>query len=208
VDLPDPHPVDREQDYAGEPLPGEREDDGGSGDRVRHQRRAPEVAQEVTRHLVPPSAGLSGPRVERAEIHDAPDAGVEQTEESFEVASRAGLNELLGYLPVLARIGRPSRARALRRNLRPGPSGHLAAGGRRLAQRLRDGGERHLEDIVQDERHPFSRGQAVKHDDEGEADLIVEGDPVGWVDRRGRRGWDTGGLDGGRVVRPVALGPR
>ena len=39
-------------------------------------------------------------------------------------------------------------------------------------------------------------------------DLIVEGNPVGRVDRLGRRGWDTGGLDVGRVVRPVALGPR
>jgi hypothetical protein len=38
VDLPDPLSVDREQDYAGEPLPGEREDNGRSGDRVRHQR--------------------------------------------------------------------------------------------------------------------------------------------------------------------------
>ena len=44
--------------------------------------------------------------------------------------------------------------------------------------------------------------------EEREADLIVEGNPVGWVDRQGRRGWDTRGLDGGGVVRPVALGPR
>ena len=114
----------------------------------------------------------------------------------------------LGNLPVLAGAGRHRRLRAPRLDLHPGPAGQLAAGGRRFAQRLRDGGERHLEDIVQDERHPFSRRQAVKHDEEGEADLIVEGNPVGGVDRRGRRRRETGGLDGGRVVRPVALGPR
>jgi hypothetical protein len=84
VDLPDPLAVDREQDYGGEPLPGEREDNGGSCDRVRHQRRrAPEVAQEVRRHLERPSSALSGSCVEGAEVYVAPDVGVEQAEEGF-----------------------------------------------------------------------------------------------------------------------------
>jgi len=34
---------------------------------------------------------------------------------------------------------------------------------------------------VQDERDALGRGQRFQHDEEGHADRLIQGDPVGWV---------------------------
>ena len=48
---------------------------------------------------------------------------------------------------------------------------------------LGDFGERVAEHVVQDERDPLGRGHRFEHDQEGHADRLIQGDPVGRVGR-------------------------
>ena len=64
-----------------------------------------------------------------------------------------------------------------------GRGGQLAAGRRRAADDLGHFGEGVAEDVVQDERDALGRGHRLEHDEEGHADRLVEGDPVGRVGR-------------------------
>ena len=69
-------------------------------------------------------------------------------------------------------------------NLRAGPPGELATGADGPAHRLGDLLERHLEYVVQDERHPLTGTQPPQHLQQRGADLVVERDPVGGIDAR------------------------
>ena len=62
-----------------------------------------------------------------------------------------------------------------------GRGGQLAAGRRGAADDLGDFGEGVAEDIVQDERDALGRGHRFEHDQEGHADRLIQGDPVGGV---------------------------
>jgi hypothetical protein len=72
-----------------------------------------------------------------------------------------------------------------RGDLLPGPPGQLTARRCGLADGLGDSAEGHLEDVVQDEDDPLSRAEPLQHDQQGEPDLVVEGDPVGGIGQRG-----------------------
>ena len=67
------------------------------------------------------------------------------------------------------------------RDLLPSPPGQLAAGGHCPANGLGHGVEGHLEDVVQDEDDPLGRAEPLQHDQQGEPDAVIEGDPVGGV---------------------------
>ena len=69
-------------------------------------------------------------------------------------------------------------------DLLAGPAGQLAAGRRGPAKCLRNGVERHAENVVQDERHPLGGAEPLQHDKQGQLDVVVEGDPIGRVDGR------------------------
>ena len=75
-----------------------------------------------------------------------------------------------------------ARANAGFVDLAPGPMRQLPAGGRPAANRLGDGVEGHLEDVVQNEHHPLCGAEAFEHDEQGQPDLVVEGHPVGGID--------------------------
>ena len=68
-----------------------------------------------------------------------------------------------------------------------GRGGQLAACRRRAADDLGHLGEGVAEDVVQDERDALGRGHRFEHDEEGHVDRLVEGDPVGRVDRGAAR---------------------
>ena len=54
--------------------------------------------------------------------------------------------------------------------------------------------ERHAEHVVQDEHDPLGRAEPLQHDEQGQLDVVVEGDPVGRVGgrRRPTDGWPPG----------------
>jgi hypothetical protein len=60
----------------------------------------------------------------------------------------------------------------------------LTAGRSRTTDGLADGFEGHLEYVVQDEDHSLGWCQPLEHDQQRQANLVVEGDPVGRVDAR------------------------
>jgi hypothetical protein len=62
-----------------------------------------------------------------------------------------------------------------------GRGGQLAACRRCAPGDLGDLGEGITEDVVQDERHALGRGHRLKHDQEGHADRLIQGDPVSRV---------------------------
>ncbi len=61
---------------------------------------------------------------------------------------------------------------------------------------------------MQDEDHPLGRGQPLEHDQQGEANLVVEGDPVGRVHAGGWKRLGPGRLDGGHRVHLLVAGAR
>jgi len=78
----------------------------------------------------------------------------------------------------VADVGGPRRRP---RELGAGPPRELATGADGPAHRLGDLLERHLKDIVQDERHALTGTQPPQHLQERGADLVVQRDPVDGV---------------------------
>jgi hypothetical protein len=62
-----------------------------------------------------------------------------------------------------------------------GCGGQLSAGRRGTADDAGHLGEGVAEDVVEDERDALGRGHRVEHDEEGHADRLIQGDPVGRV---------------------------
>ena len=98
------------------------------------------------------------------------------------LASHAALKSLTtaAFLAALARWA-AGVAGDRRADPAAGRGGQLAAGGRGPADDLGHVGERVAEDVMQHERDPLGRGHRLQHDQEGHADRLVEGDPVGRV---------------------------
>ena len=94
------------------------------------------------------------------------------------LASQACLKSLT--MPACRAVG---AAGALRRaDAAAGRGGQLAACRRGAADDLGHFGEGVAEDVVQDERDALGRGHRFEHDEEGHADRLIQGDPVGRVD--------------------------
>jgi hypothetical protein len=62
-----------------------------------------------------------------------------------------------------------------------GPRGQLPYGCRGPAYDIGDLGKGHAEDIVQQERRPFGRGQALQNQQQSHADRLVQRDPIGRI---------------------------
>jgi len=78
-----------------------------------------------------------------------------------------------GHLPLAGQVGGAIRAgRAA--DPAPGPAGQLPRRVRRAPEHGRHLGERHGEQVVQDEREPFGRRERVQHDQQREADRVRE----------------------------------
>jgi hypothetical protein len=74
-------------------------------------------------------------------------------------------------------------------DLLPGPASQLTAAGNRAPDGPRDGLERHAKYVVQHEDDPLGGAEPLQHDQQGQPDVVVEGDPVGRVARRPAVGW-------------------
>ena len=93
-------------------------------------------------------------------------------------------------------------AEAMSKRAPPGPAAifclaRLASwrqAGSGAAHGLGDGVERHLEDVVQHEDDPLGRAELLQHDEQGEPDAVVEGDPVGRIGQPGRWGGATNSI--------------
>jgi len=72
---------------------------------------------------------------------------------------------------------------------------------------LGDGFERHLEDVMQDQGDPLSRGEPLQHYQQRQMDAVIETDPVRRIGqlRLGRR---RGGFDLAGIMGPLAAQPR
>ena len=81
----------------------------------------------------------------------------------------------------------------------PGPAGELPGGIGRAPEHVRHLGERHGEQVVQDEREPLGRGERVEHDKQGQADRVREHRLVLRIAERGGR---TGPRRPGRGAGP------
>jgi hypothetical protein len=139
-------------------------------------------------------------------VHVAPRAGGEHRQQAGEVTVRRGGDELVGDLAVLGGGDVEAGAPVTGGDLLPGPGGELPARRGGAADRLRNGVERHAEDVVQDEDDPLGWGEPLQHHQQGQMHALVERDPVGGIGQGGlsRRG---GGLDDAGVVGPLPAGP-
>jgi hypothetical protein len=83
--------------------------------------------------------------------------------------------------------------------------GELAAGGRRPPDDLGDGSKGKPEDVVEHERHPLGGRELLQDDKQREADLVVEGGPVGRIHGPPGRGRNHR-VDGGGVMDGLPAG--
>jgi hypothetical protein len=97
-------------------------------------------------------------------VGDQVDIGIQEAEQRLEVSVAGGGEEgayqggAPGRIGVGGRVGRADAA--------AGPAGEHLGRGRAAPEDRRDLGEGHGEQVVQDEREPFGRGQRVEHHDE------------------------------------------
>jgi hypothetical protein len=105
---------------------------------------------------------------------------VEKTDEGIDVCGFPRLSEVRDEagLP-----GRRSRGSLCGADTAAGCGGQLAACRRGTAGDLGDVGEGVAKDVVQDERDALGRSHRFEYHEEGHVDRLVEGDPVGRVDR-------------------------
>ena len=142
-----------------------------------------QVAQQVRSHLFRAVVDLR----RRGEIADdradAPHGRIQNGGQRLQIAVGARGDEPFGddLMFGVADVGDPRPDALQRCELRPGPPRELATGADGPAHRLGDLLERHLEDVVQDERHPLTGTQPPQHLQQRGADLVVERDPVGGI---------------------------
>ena len=114
------------------------------------------------------------------------DVGVEHGDQAVEVAGPGGTEEGVDHGPLPGEVGFGRRGRLL--HLAAGATGQLTRGGRRPVEDRGDLLERDGEAVVQDERHPFRRGQRLQHGHQrhahgvGEQRLVLGLHSVGPVD--------------------------
>ena len=189
------HPPVPQRHHAGPGTDGQREEGG--------RRGRPEELQQPGGHGV--AAGHDPDADPSANLGLAGDAGVEQGQEGLEIAAGAGGDEPLGDLALLGRFDDEAAAGVVGPHGAPGPAGELAAGGRRAPDDLADRLERVLEHVVEDEDGALGRRQPFQDEVQGQADAVVERDPVGGVDGAVRRPVADRRLGLGRVA---AIGPQ
>ena len=128
-----------------------------------------------------PSMGLHEGNGESAAVGDRGSLGVEQADDGLDVlgaqAALKAMDDPWGWRSAGVTGARPVPADAA-----AGRRPELAAGGRGAADDLGHLGEGVAEDVVQDQRDALGRGHRLEHDQEGHADRLVEGDPIGRVD--------------------------
>ena len=142
---------------------------------------APSTGRSAAERMPPPSLRSCHLRVQRRR-------------ERREIARRTRHCECAHERIVrLPRGGRPHAVHA-----RAAAPSRPAAGTRRAsARRLGDLGERHGEDIVEDEGHPLGGREGLEHHEQRGADGVVQGDPLEWYRASPRRapilpGWAPG----------------
>jgi hypothetical protein len=110
--------------------------------------------------------------------------GVEEADEGVDVP---GLHRLLEVPDEAGLAGCRGRGRLRGANAAAGRGGQLAACRRGPADDLGHFAEGVAEDIMQDERNALGRGHRFEHNEEGHADRLIQGDPVGPVGRTAAR---------------------
>ena len=177
-----------EHQHAGEFPAGKAKQRGLTADWQGDQRLAlPPEVQQVPGHVFSAGDHRRRPASVRPEIDVAPRVRGEHLEQAAELTVRARGDELLGDLAMFGGNSVEADAAVGCRDLLPGPPGQLAAGRYRPANGLGHGVEGHLEDVVQDEDDPLGRAEPLQHDEQGEPDAVVEGDPVGRIGERRAR---------------------
>ena len=136
------------------------------------------ISAQAARDLLGAFDGAQEGDGEAAAVGDRRGVGVEQADEGVDVLGFPGLLEVPDDVGLPGGRGRGSLRGA---DAAAGGGGQLAAGRRGAADDLGHLGEGVAEDVVQDERDALGRGHRVEHDEEGHADRLVQGDPVGRV---------------------------
>ncbi len=109
--------------------------------------------------------------------------GIEEFQELCDLATRARGDELLDDLPFGDRLD-DKAGRAAGVDVTARPARELTARGRRTSDDGCNALERILKDFVQHEHRAFSRAQLGEHDEERNANVVVERHPVCGVGTR------------------------
>ena len=183
------------QDHEGVHAPSDEADhDDGLGARDLDQGgpRA-EVAEEVSAHCACPMDDDAAAAVGRAEVDGSFDVWGEHRKEAVEIAVDAGGDEAFRDTPLRHHV-HPGDDGAFRTEREASPVGQLATRRRRPPQGGSDGVEGEPKDVVEDEGHPLGGREALEDDEQGEADLVIEGD------------WSAGSIDGpGQIGATVSM---
>ena len=119
-------------------------------------------------------------------------ARIEQRQQGAEIPAPGGSQEGGDHFPLPGPRGIRCRGRSL--HPAPGPAGELPRRHRGTVNDCADLAERHIEDVVQDEREPLGGSQRVQHhhqrgtDRIGQQRLVLRAGLAGWLEARVKLG--------------------